>query len=141
MDKTAQANLSVAHANLADDLANLSQLIQPESQQALGMLNRCQRRLMDIEELVRHASTSTSVPTPPATPVDDNTIEGLIGGLPEDTLSAVSDTLVVLTYVDWQDGGSCGDNFACGMLRILNCAIEALDHEKGRVGSLRKGAS
>ena len=67
--------------------------------------------------------------------VDDyKSPEGFIGGLTEDTLSHVSDVLVVLSNVDYKDCG--GEEFACGMLRILSNAWNALDYEKGRVGAL-----
>ena len=128
MDTNTEAALSVAHQNLSDDLEKLAQLIEPVNDRAIAMVSKVHRRLRDIQELAKFTTKG------------DAAIEGLVGGLPEDTLAAVSDTLVVLTYVDWQDGGSCGDNFACGMLRILNCAIEALGYEVGRVGTLRTGA-
>ena len=53
MDTTNQTALSKAHENLATDLANLSQLINPLNQQALAMLYRSQRRLEDIAELAK----------------------------------------------------------------------------------------
>ncbi len=61
-----------------------------------------------------------------------------VGNLPEDTLAHVSDVLVVLSNIDYNDCGS--DEFACGMLKILDAATEALAYEKGRVAALRKAA-
>ncbi len=61
--------------------------------------------------------------------------KGFVGVLPEDTLSHVSDVLVVLGNLDYKDCG--GEEFACGMLKILSNAWNALDYEKGRVGALR----
>ena len=46
--------------------------------------------------------------------------------------------LVVLANLDYKDCGS--DEFACGMLKILDAATEALAYEKGRVAALRKAA-
>jgi hypothetical protein len=63
--------------------------------------------------------------------------KGFVGVLPEDTLSHVSDVLVVLGNLDYKDCG--GEEFACGMLKILSCAWESLDYEKERVSALRKG--
>ena len=53
MDTTTQATLSVAHQNLSDDLAKVGQLIEPVNDRALAMLSRVQRRLLDIQELVK----------------------------------------------------------------------------------------
>ena len=47
------AALSKAHQYLSDDLARVSQLIDPLNSQALAMLYRVQRRLEDIGELVK----------------------------------------------------------------------------------------
>jgi hypothetical protein len=127
MDTTTETALSKAHKNLATDLANCSQLIDPLNSQALATLYQAQRRLEDIGELVR----SDTVPK-----VDDyKAPEGFIGGLTEDTLAHVSDVLVVLSNVDYKDCG--GEEFACGMLKILSNAWNALEFEKGRVGALR----
>ncbi len=123
MTTTNQTALSRAHENLATDLVNLSQLIDPLNQQALAMLYRVQRRLQDIEELARTKVNG------------DNTREGLTGVLIEDTLAHVSDVLVVLSHVNYNDCGS--EEFGCGMLKIFTAVMEALDYEKGRVGALR----
>ena len=124
MDTTNQTALSKAHENLATDLANLSQLIDPLNQQALAMLYRSQRRLEDIGELARTKVNG------------DNATEGFVGLFPEDTLRHVSDVLVVLMNLDYNNCGS--EEYACGMLTILSCAWNALDHEVGRVERLRK---
>jgi hypothetical protein len=126
MTTTTQVALTKAHERLAGDLANLSQLIDPLNQQALAMLYRVQRRLQDIEELARTKVNG------------DNTREGLTGVLIEDTLAHVSDVLVVLANLDYKDCGS--EEYACGMLKILSCAWESLEHEVGRVRRLRKRA-
>ena len=135
MDTTTETALTKAHENLADDLANLSQLIQPESQQALGMLYRCQRRLEDIKELAKY---TTKPPADSAVNIDDAP-KGLVGLFPDDTLAHVSDALVVLSHVDYEKCGSDND-FKLGMIQILNCAMEALEFEAGRVETLRKAA-
>ena len=138
-DSTTEAALEKAHHHLADDLVNLSQLIQPENQQALGMLYRVQRRLQDIEELVKHASKSPAAATTTPDDGDDDTPKGLVGLFPDDTLAHVSDALVVLVHVNYEDCGS-DDDFKCGVMRILNCAIEALGYEVGRVEALRRSS-
>ena len=128
MDTTEQATLSVAHQNLADDLAKVGQLIEPESQQALAMLSRVQRRLGDIQELVKVLAKDQP----------ETTAKGFVGIVPEDTLSNVSDVLLVLSNVDYEDCAHSNE-FTCGMMKILGYAMDALDHEVARVGTLRKG--
>ena len=125
MDTNTEAALSVAHQNLSDDLAKVSQLIEPVNDRALAMLYQAQRRLEDIGEL---AKSDTRPETSPS--------DGFVGLLPEDTLRHVSDVLVVLMNLDYNNCGS--EEYACGMLTILSCAWNALDHEVGRVERLRK---
>ena len=134
-DTTNHEALSKAHENLSDDLASVSQLIAPENQQALAKLYQAQRRLADVQELLKHA-------TKPATSTeldDDNASRGLVGLFTDDTLAYVRDALAVLCHVSFEDCGSDND-FKCGMIRILNCAMEALEYEVGRVAALRKAA-
>ena len=128
MDKTAQATLSVAHQNLSDDLAKVGQLIEPVNDRALAMLSRVQRRLLDIQELVKVLAKDQP----------ETTAKGFVGAVPEDTLSNVSDVLLVLSNVDYEDCAHSNE-FTCGMMKILRYAMDALDHEVGRVGTLRKG--
>ncbi len=134
-DATNHEVLAKAHENLSNDLASVSQLIEPVNDRALAMLYRAQRRLEDIEELARHASKSK----PAANVNAADASKGLVGLFPDDTLAFVSDVLAVLSHVNYEDCG--GDNEStCGMLRILNCAMEALDYEKSRVAALRKAS-
>ncbi len=53
MTTTNQTALSKAHENLSDDLAKVSQLIDPLNDRALATLYQAQRRLEDIGELAK----------------------------------------------------------------------------------------
>ena len=134
-DTTNHEVLAKAHENLSNDLASISQLIEPVNDRALAMLYKAQPRLEDIEELAKFANKAKPVEN-----IDDaDTSKGLVGLFPDDTLSHVSDTLLVLSHVDYEDCRSSNE-FTCGMVQILNCAMEALDYEVGRVETLRKTA-
>ena len=117
-------------------MASVSQLIEPVNDRALAMLYKAQRRLEDIEELAKFANKAKPVEN-----IDDDadTSKGLVGLFPDDTLAFVSDVLAVLSHVNYEDCGS-DDDFALGMFRILNCAMQALDYEKSRVAALRKAS-
>ena len=127
MDTTTTAALSVAHQNLSDDIEKLAQLIEPVNDRALAMLSRVQRRLLDIQELVKVLAKEAI------------TAKGFVGIVPEDTLFNVSDVLLVLSNVDYEDCAHSNES-TCGMMKILGYAMDALDHEVARVGTLRKGA-
>ena len=134
-DATNHDALSRAHHHLADDLASVSQLIEPVNDRALAMLYKAQRRLEDIEELAKFANKAKPVEN-----IDDSDAsKGLVGLFSDDTLAFVSDVLAVLSHVNYEDCGS-DDDFALGMFRILNCAMQALDYEKSRVAALRKAS-
>ena len=137
MDTTTETALSKAHENLAEDLANCSQLIDPLNSQALAMLFRSQRRLEDIQECAKHPPLAGVICEAMKTFTPETGPKGFVGALPEDTLSHVSDVLVVLENIDYNDCGS-SDEFSCGMLQILSNAVDALDYEKERVSALRK---
>ena len=137
MTTTNYEALTKAHQHLATDLEKLAQLIEPVNDRALAMVSQVHHRLLDIQELVKH--TSKTKPAADSTTIDNNTPKGLVGLFPDDTLAHVSDVLVVLSHVGYDDCGG-GEEFTCGMLRLLGCAMEALDYETGRVETLRKAA-
>jgi hypothetical protein len=109
MDTTTQAALSKAHENLADDLANLSQLIQPESQQALGMLYRTQRRLQDIQELAKFTTKPAEKSEPSHLCLGD--LNPLLHSDVADTMAHVRSVLTVLSQLEFEAGapGDPGD--------------------------------
>ena len=133
MDATTKATLSRVHETLFDDLGKLGQLIEPCNDRALAIAYQALNHLRDLEALIEPKDDSEAG----GRECVGGTPKGLIGVFPEDTLSHVTDTLMVLAHVNWDD---CGHNeeFACGMTQIWKVVTEALDYEKGRVGALRR---
>ena len=124
--------LTKAHQCLADDLASVSQLIEPVNDRALAMLYRAQRRLQDIEELVKHA-------TKPAADIDDDKLPGgFVQSHPGDTLAHVADVLAVLQQID--HATPLNESARIGHLLILEGAIAALTFEARRAETVRKAS-
>jgi len=114
MDTTTQAALTKGHENLATDLANLSQLIEPQNQQAHAVLNRVQRRLEDIEQLVKFDTRPDASLKSERLRLSDT--NPLLHSDPADTMMHVRSVLMTLCEIEFEDGapGEPGD-FNCGL--------------------------
>ena len=130
MDKSTQApglDLGILKQSV-EELSEGIYSLEPKTLENEKPLLDLHKPLHVIEDMVRDLDVGIKPP------------KGLVGLFPEDTLSHVTDTLMVLAHVNWQN---CGQNeeFACGMTLIWKVVTEALDYEKGRVGMLRKKCS
>lgn len=113
-DTTNHEVLAKAHENLSNDLANVSQLIQPQNQQALAALYKAQRRLGDIQELVKFASKAK--PSGENIPGEAEKSEPLhlrlcdlnplLNTSAEDTMMHVRCVLMALCELEFEDGAS-----------------------------------
>ena len=147
MDTSAQTALTKGHENLSNDLANLSQLIEPINDRALALLYRVQRRLKDIEKLVTHTGTTAPRKREKSEPLQRGDIMTTRNPLiaDNDAYQTIHNVTCVLSYLQAVrpiEGCECPDSDTdYGLWLVFDAVRGALDFEKERVVEKQREAA